>query len=104
MILVLNAYFPPDFKTHHLKITPLMFFQLPEKEVVKVFGRNLKKLRLQRKLSMDKLAKLADMELSQIYRIENGRVNAKLTTIAALGKALDIDPNELLKVPNLPND
>jgi transcriptional regulator with XRE-family HTH domain len=81
-----------------------MFFQLPEKDIVKVFGRNLKKLRLQRKLSMEKLAKLADMELSQIYRIENGKVNAKLTTIAALGKALDIEPNELLKVPNLPTD
>lgn len=81
-----------------------MFFQLPDKDVVKVFGKNLKKIRLQRKLSMEKLAKMADMELSQIYRIESGRVNAKLTTIAALGKALDIEPNELLKVPNLPNE
>lgn len=80
-----------------------MFFQLPEEDVVKVFGKNLKKLRLQRKLSMEKLAQMADMELSQIYRIESGRVNAKLTTIVALGKALDINPNDLLKIPNLPN-
>ena len=79
-----------------------MLFQLPEKEIIKFFGKNLRKLRLQRRLSMDKLAKMADMELSQIYRIENGKVNARLTTIAALGKALDIDPNELLKMPNLP--
>ncbi len=80
-----------------------MIFHLPGKDVVKFFGKNLRKIRLQRKLSMDKLAKMADMELSQIYRIENGKVNARLTTIAALGKALDIDPNELLKMPNQPN-
>lgn len=79
-----------------------MFFQLPEEDVAKVFGRNLKKIRLQRKLSMEKLARMADMELSQIYRIESGRVNAKLTTIAAIGKALNIAPNELLKIPNVP--
>lgn len=81
-----------------------MFFQLPEKDVVKVFGKNLKKIRLKRKLSMKKLAQLSDMELSQIYRIESGKVNTKLTTIAALGKALQVDPNELLRVPNLPTD
>ncbi|GAB3935926.1 helix-turn-helix domain-containing protein [Mucilaginibacter myungsuensis] len=81
-----------------------MFFHLPEQDVVKVFGRNLRKIRLQRKLSMEKLADMAGMELSQIYRIESGRINAKLTTIAALGKALDVDPNELLRVPNLPTD
>ena len=39
------------------------------------------------------------MERSQIYRIEHGRMYAELTIIAALGKALELDPNELLRIP-----
>lgn len=58
-----------------------MFFLLPQEEVSKVFGRNLRKMRLKRKMSMQKLANLADLEMSQVYRIERGKVNAKLSTI-----------------------
>jgi len=81
-----------------------MFFLLPQEDVSKVFGRNLRKVRLKRKMSMQKLANLADLEMSQVYRIERGKVNAKLSTIAALGKALEVEPSELFKIPNLPTD
>jgi len=43
---------------------------------------------------MQHLANLAEIEISQIYRIETGKINPKLTTITALAKALDINTSE----------
>ena len=60
-----------------------------------LFGQNLRKIRKGKKLSIEKLANLADLELVQINRIELGKTNPKLSTIFAIAKDLEIDPNEL---------
>lgn len=60
-----------------------------------LFGQNLRKIRKGKKLSIEKLANLADLELVQINRIELGKTNPKLSTIFAIAKALEIDPKEL---------
>jgi len=44
---------------------------------------------------MEALANLAEIELSQIFRIETGKINPKLTTILTIAKALGINPKEL---------
>jgi len=44
---------------------------------------------------MEALANLAEIELSQIYRIETGKINPKLTTIMLVAKALEISPKDL---------
>lgn len=77
-------------------VAPLiMLVQSNETEELKNFGSNLRKIRMEKKLSMETVANLAEIELSQIYRIETGKINPKLTTILKIAKALDISPKEL---------
>lgn len=66
-----------------------------EKEQLKEFGDNLRRLRKERGLSMETLANIAEIELSQIYRIETGKINPKLTTLLVIAKALEVSPREL---------
>lgn len=44
---------------------------------------------------MEALANLAEIELSQVFRIETGKINPKLITILTIAKALGISPKEL---------
>lgn len=68
-----------------------------EIELLKNFGNNVRKIRLAKKWSMEHLANKAEIELSQVYRIEKGKINTKLTTIVLLSKALEVDLTDLLK-------
>lgn len=45
---------------------------------------------------MEELSYETDVELSQIYRIEKGKVNPTLSTLNALANALDIKLSELM--------
>ena len=59
------------------------------------FGANLRKLRKANKLTMKELAFEADIELSQVHRIEKGLINPTLTTILVLADALKISASKL---------
>ncbi|HMI02172.1 MAG TPA: helix-turn-helix transcriptional regulator [Pedobacter sp.] len=72
-----------------------MVLQSNESEELKNFGNNLRRIRKEKELSMEALANLAEIELSQIFRIETGKINPKLTTILTIAKALGINPKEL---------
>ncbi|WP_029277830.1 helix-turn-helix domain-containing protein [Pedobacter borealis] len=67
-----------------------------EIDILKRFGENIRRIRLEKEWSMEFLANEAGVELSQIYRIEKGKINPKLTTIILLSKKLDVDFSELL--------
>ncbi|WP_374950691.1 helix-turn-helix domain-containing protein [Mucilaginibacter sp.] len=64
---------------------------------IKFFGQNLRKAREAKKLSMQQLANVAEIEKSQIARIEIGRSDPRLSTILVIAKALELDAVELLK-------
>jgi transcriptional regulator with XRE-family HTH domain len=68
---------------------------LNEQEIVKAFGAKIRQLRKSKKMSMQQLANIAEIELSQIYRIETGKINPKLTTIIALSIALESSLGDL---------
>ncbi|MCC7378728.1 MAG: helix-turn-helix transcriptional regulator [Chitinophagaceae bacterium] len=70
--------------------------KLRDKEVLVKFGNNLRKLRKSKNLTMEELSYETDVELSQIYRIEKGKVNPTLSTLNALANALDIKLSELM--------
>lgn len=67
-----------------------------EEKIIKEFGENLKKIRLQKGYSLRELADIADISHNNIHEIEKGIINTSLTTIHILAKALDIDPADLL--------
>lgn len=65
-----------------------------EEKKLKTFGKNLKMIRLSKKLTIRKLALEADMDWSHLAKIEKGQYNLTLITILSLAEALDIHPGE----------
>jgi len=65
-------------------------------KILKRFGKHLEKIRLDRNLSLRKLADDADVDFSQIHRIEKGQTNPSLTMLLALAESLNISITELL--------
>jgi transcriptional regulator with XRE-family HTH domain len=66
-------------------------------KLLKTFGERLRVLRTAKGLTLEQLAFAADIELSQVYRIETGKVNPTLTTMIVLANGLDITVAELVK-------
>jgi len=61
-------------------------------------SKNLKKLREQKRLSQDRLAKLADIANNTIIKIEQGEnINPTLDTLKKLSKALDVSIEKLVE-------
>ena len=60
------------------------------------FGKNLRKLRKERNLSIRQLSHLCKVDYSKIGEIERGRINLTLLTIKELAQALDVHPSALM--------
>lgn len=60
------------------------------------FGKRVKELRLQKKLSQGKLAKLLDVHPTYISGIERGKRNLSLKNIEKIAHALKVSINDLL--------
>lgn len=65
------------------------------KEVLKAFGNNLRKLRLAKGLSQQELEFTAGISKNQIGNIERGEVNVTLITATAISKALELPTKSL---------
>ena len=63
--------------------------------LLKSFGKHLKSIRLQRGYTQESLSYDAELDISQIGRIERGQVNISLKKIESICKALDIQPKDL---------
>ena len=66
-----------------------------KEKIRKKFGENLKRLRENKGISIRELALRANLEYSQVQRIEKGKVNLSLTTIIALADGFDIHPKKV---------
>jgi len=60
-------------------------------------AKNLKKARKAKGLTQEELAFKSGLALSQIARIETGRLNSSVCTIYVLLQALEIDANKLFE-------
>lgn len=60
------------------------------------FGNKVRELRLERKLSQEKLAELADLHRTYIGMIERGEKNITLVNIGKIAKALNVNKKELI--------
>lgn len=55
-----------------------------DEKYLKQFGKYLKKLREERKMSQEFLANKSDVALAQITRVERGIINSTICTVKAL--------------------
>jgi transcriptional regulator with XRE-family HTH domain len=64
---------------------------------MRAFGAHLRALRKERGLSQEELGWKADLELSQISRIERGIINTSLSQILAIAQALEVHHSVLFE-------
>jgi transcriptional regulator with XRE-family HTH domain len=62
-----------------------------------LFGKRLRHLRLQRGLSQEKLAELANLHRNYVGTIERGQQNLSLLNIVKLARALKVSPAKLIE-------
>ena len=67
-----------------------------DQEILDKFAKRMRELRKAANLTQEQLSYKSGLTLSQIARIETGRVNSTVCTIVVLAKALEIEPSELL--------
>src|SRR5438132_2144597 len=64
-----------------------------------VFAANLRRLRHERRLSQDDLAYEAEVSRSYLSQLEKGSYYASLKILGKLATVLNVEPSELLKLP-----
>lgn len=70
--------------------------QRQDEKTIKDFGQNLKKIRMEKGISLRELADNADLNFGNIGDIELGKVNPSLTTIVRLAVALEVSRAALM--------
>ena len=61
-------------------------------------GSNFKKLRAQKGYSLEKVARLADLSLNTVVRLESGtNKNPTIETLTKIAHALEVSVDDLLK-------
>ena len=69
----------------------------PSKQALVKFGRNVRARRLALGLSQEELAFNCDLDRSYMGSVERGERNISLMNIVKIAKALDVEPEVLLK-------
>lgn len=67
-----------------------------DKILLKKVGNHIKSLRLSRKLTQEELSYRAELDITQIGRIERGVVNTSVCVLQRLAKALETSLKDLL--------
>jgi transcriptional regulator with XRE-family HTH domain len=70
---------------------------VPAQDPRLLFGKRVRALRLERGLSQEKLAELADLHRNYVGGVERGERNIALLNIVSLAHALRVKPSELLE-------
>ena len=64
---------------------------------IKRFGKRVRQIRIAKNISQENLAYDAEIEYSQVCRIERGIINTSISQVFAIAKALNIEPWVLFK-------
>lgn len=66
-------------------------------DIKKKFGKKIKELRLEKGLSQEAFAHLANIDRTYISSIEKGERNVSIVVVERIAKALDVEITELFK-------
>jgi len=66
-------------------------------DVVVLFGKNVRALRVRAGLSQEELAFRANMKRTYLSDLERGTRNPSIRALGRLAEALHVDPTELLR-------
>lgn len=66
--------------------------------LITAVGKRVRELREQNNLSQQELANKANMELSQLNRIELGKINTSISHLGAISEALNVPLPEIVDV------
>ena len=78
--------------------TRITCIQQQDKKLLKLIGKRIKKLRLEKNKSLNQFAFNECLITSAtLSRVENGMVDLKFTTLIKIANALEITPAELLE-------
>jgi len=69
--------------------------------VLVALGAAIKRIRLSKEISQERLALLAEVDRSYVGRVERGDNNVAILTLTRLAKALNISISELMKEAGL---
>lgn len=99
----MNAVHVPWHLAHHNVMMQTMpnLSRNRQDPVLLALGEAIKRLRLERKISQERLALLAEVDRSYVGRVERGDNNAAILTLARLAKALDVSIGRLMKEAGL---
>ncbi|MPS74429.1 MAG: XRE family transcriptional regulator [Chryseobacterium sp.] len=64
-------------------------------KILKSIGAKIREIRLQKNMTQKELAFTLDIEISQITRIETGKINTSILNLIKISKALEVDVTEL---------
>ena len=65
----------------------------------KIVGENVRRLRLERRLTQEQLAHDAGIDLTYLGGIERGRRNPSVEVLGRIAKVLAVPPGSLLDLP-----
>jgi transcriptional regulator with XRE-family HTH domain len=68
-----------------------------DEEALKRVGAKIREIRTSKQISQETLANDWEINYSQLNRMELGKVNFSLSYLFRIAKALDVDPEDLLK-------
>lgn len=63
----------------------------------KIVGANVRRLRIERKLTQEQLAHEADIDVTYLRGIEAGRRNPSVDVVVGLARSLSVHPRELFE-------
>jgi transcriptional regulator with XRE-family HTH domain len=65
-------------------------------QIIKAIGQRVRTIRTEKKLSMERLAELSQIDYRQVSYVELGQTDASISTLSALCKGLQITLAELM--------
>ena len=70
--------------------------QYRNEEIILKLGQRIRELRIKKGFSQEQLANLCNIELSQLNRIELGKINTSVSHLFLIAQTLNVKPADLV--------